>query len=278
MDATVPLAILGIYGVVALLERIPALRFKPSRLLRPFFATDVGWYAATVGVTVLFGPVFEGASQLRALLGIPGFEALALPLPLLVFSALVLYDLGQFLGHVLLHRFELLWRIHKVHHSSRTLDWLATTRGHTAEHLFRSLPTQAVLYALGLPFEAIAIAIVIYVVFAALGHSNLRLNLALLEPLFITPRLHRLHHVLETTEKNLGTVFSFWDRLAGRLAVHSAGPDDTLGVPGEEQTYPQSWWPQLLEPFRIRAKAESGFHRLRPAADLPAANRGDGGA
>lgn len=272
------LGILGVYGVVALLERIPALRFKPSPLLRPFFATDVGWYAATVGVTILFGPVFEGASQLRGSLGIPGFEALALPFPLLVFSALVLYDLGQFLGHVLLHRFELLWRLHKVHHSSRTLDWLATTRGHTGEHFFRSLPTQAVLYGLGLPFQAIAIAIVIYVVFAALGHSNLRLNLAFLEPLFITPRLHRLHHVLETTEKNLGTVFSFWDRLAGRLVVRTATPDDTLGVPGEEQTYPQTWWPQLREPFRLRARTVSSFRGQGPVADLSVASLGEDGA
>ena len=104
----------------------------------------------------------------------------------------------------------------------------------------------------------------IYVVFAALGHSNLRLDLALLEPLFITPRLHRIHHVLETTEKNLGTVFSFWDRLAGRLVVHPVEPWDALGVPGEEQTYPQTWWRQLLEPFRIRPRAESGVALAGP--------------
>lgn len=247
--------ILASYALLAVLERVPGLRFKASRLLRPFFATDVGWYVAAVAVTLLFSPLLQSIPSLRASAGLPGLESADFPLLLLVGITLVLYDLGAFLAHVVLHRFEWLWRIHKVHHSTRTLDWLATTRAHASEHLFRNIPTQAVLFALGLPLEAIAIALGIYGAFAALGHSNLRGDFSVLEPLLITPRLHRLHHVPETTHRNFATVFSFWDRMAGYLVIRDCGVDEALGVPGEEQSYPQSWWPQLTEPFRFRRDA-----------------------
>jgi hypothetical protein len=38
--------------------------------------------------------------------------------------------------------------------------------------------------------------------------------------------------------------------MAGTLVRKDTDPAATLGVPGEEHTYPQSWWRQLREPFR----------------------------
>lgn len=242
------LAILGIYGLVAALERVSRLQFRRSRFLRPHFLTDVGWYLSASVITVAFGPLLERLNGGVEALGAPTLGRIDVPLWGAVLIALVLYDLGAFASHVVLHRVGWLWRLHKVHHSSRVLDWLATTRAHAAEHLFRNIPTQAVLFAVGLPAEAVALALVAYAGFATFGHSNLSLNLSALEPLFITPRLHRLHHVPATTEKNFGTVFSLWDRLARSLVVKETGADEDLGVPGEEETYPQSWWRQLREP------------------------------
>jgi sterol desaturase/sphingolipid hydroxylase (fatty acid hydroxylase superfamily) len=86
---------------------------------------------------------------------------------------------------------------------------------------------------------------------AALGHSNLRIDLRFLEPVFITPRLHRLHHVPGTSQQNLGTIFSFWDRLRGTLANDEALPLAPIGVPGEIESYPQGWIRQLVEPLRF---------------------------
>ncbi len=36
----------------------------------------------------------------------------------------------------------------------------------------------------------------------------------------------------------------------GQLLAQDAGPGQPLGVPGEMDRYPQSWWRQLVEPFR----------------------------
>jgi sterol desaturase/sphingolipid hydroxylase (fatty acid hydroxylase superfamily) len=245
------LAIVGIYAGVAVLERVPLLQFRKSRFLRASFLTDVGWYVSAVLVTTAFGPFMEGLSSAVEGFGIPTLASASLPLWSLVGLAVVFYDFGAFASHTMLHRVDWLWRVHKVHHSSPVLDWLATTRAHVSEHLFRGIPTQAALFAIGFPTEAVALGLAIYAAFATLGHSNLRLDLGFLERVFVTPRLHRLHHVPATTDKNFATVFSFWDRLAGSLVVKATGPEECLGVPGEERTYPQSWWQQLCEPFRI---------------------------
>ena len=151
--------------------------------------------------------------------GVSTLASADLPLWFLVPLAVVLYDLLTFVSHVILHRVGWLWRVHKVHHSSRVLDWLATTRAHVSEHVFRGIPTQMVLFASGFPTEAVAIGLAVYAAFATLNHSNLRVDLRFLEGVFITPRLHRLHHVPETTDQNFAAVFSFWDRMAGTLVI-----------------------------------------------------------
>lgn len=261
------LAILGIYAGFAALERSPRLRFRPSRFLRPHFLTDVGWYLSAVAVAILFGPLLEGLARLVESAGIPTLARADLPLWSLVLIALVLYDFGAFACHIALHRVQWLWRVHKVHHSSPLLDWLATTRAHASEHLVRSVPTKAALFAIGLPSEAVALALVVYAGFATLGHSNLRVDLLRLEPLFITPRLHRLHHVPATTDRNFATVFSIWDRLAGSLVIRDTDAGKRFGVPGEEDSYPQSWWRQLCEPFRGR-RTSSARGLGPPAAEV----------
>ena len=251
--------LVGAYAVVASLERIPALRFKPSPFLRPFFRTDVLWQLSTFGVVLTARPFLHElpTSALAAEL-----EALALPAAVAI--AVILYDWTAFLIHKGLHLSDLLWEIHKVHHSSRTLDWLAATRQHALEGLLRNVPSQAVLFVVGFRAEAIAGAVLVYVAFAALGHGNLRVPLRPLELLFITPRLHRLHHVPGSSNTNFGTIFSVWDRLFGHLTVRDVGAEESLGVPEEIETYPQDFGAAFREPVR-RLLARG---RTRPCGSL----------
>ncbi len=243
-------AVLCTYALVALVERLPNLQVQASRFLRPFFATDVLWYLTTAAIIVTVGPSLAGLGNARASVGLLGLEHLQLPWLIQVLIATVLYDLGTWVAHVLLHRYDVLWRFHKVHHSSCVLDWLATTRGHGLERFARGIPTQTILYTLGLPVSALAAALVIYGAFAVIGHSNLRLNLSWMEGLFVTPRLHRLHHIPETTNNNFGTIFTLWDRCFGTLVIADPKEGHVLGVPGEIESYPQNYWRQLIQPFR----------------------------
>lgn len=260
MQFMTSLAVLSaIFLTVAALERVPALRFAPSRFLRPHLLTDAAWYGVAAATSLVSAVVFR--PQLERLAIPPVAHRVdAAPAALALVLAVLLYDLVAFGVHVIIHRSDVLWTVHKVHHSTRRLDWLATTRTHMCEHLVRNLPAQAALFAVGIPTPLIASAIAIYAVFALLGHSNLGVNLRRLEPLFITPRLHRLHHVPATTQNNFGTVFSIWDRLAGTLVARDTAPDEPMGVPGELDTYPQRFAQAARHPARELAGCRSDRH------------------
>lgn len=245
----VALLLAGAFVAVAALERVPRLRFVDSPFLRPFLATDVGWYFLSTGSgalsAIVLGPVLE---HLR--LDVVADAVAALPLAVRFPVAVVVFDFVGFVVHVVMHRSDLLWAVHKVHHSSLRLDWLATTRTHLFEHLVRNVPAQLVLFAMGVPASHIAFVSATYAVFALLGHSNLRLDLRWLEPVFVTPRLHRRHHVPATTQRNFATVLTVWDRLFGTLVVVDTAPDEAFGVPGERKSYPQ----RLVDAFRQPAR------------------------
>ena len=245
-------AILGVtISVLALLERAERFRFRSSPFFRAFFTTDliylVTGYVAGSSVAIAY---IVAATRLLGAAGIPRLAAAGTPLWLAAPLALVLLDLGNYLAHWLLHRVDFLWEFHKVHHSSSTLDWLATFRSHVVEQALRRLIAPVLLIAGGFSTDAVVLAGSVFYAWAAFNHANLRPRLRLLEPVLVTPRLHRLHHLPRTTERNLGTVFTVWDRLRGSLVVAESPGPMHFGIPGEMETYPQGWLRQLVEPPR----------------------------
>ncbi len=254
-----PIAILvAVAAVLAGLERLPYWRFRPQRFLRAHFATDTvylvtGYIAGTSAALAYVGAAshFVGAS-----VGLPRLAALHAPLWLHVAIALVALDAGNYAAHWLLHRVGALWELHKIHHSSRQLDWLATFRSHILEQVLRRVLAPVLLILIGVPLNAVAIAAGIFTAWGALNHSNLRFGPRWLEGVLVTPRLHRLHHDPATSEHNLGALLTLWDRLRGTLLTTEPTTPREFGVPGEVATYPQDWWAQLVAPFRLHRGAE----------------------
>lgn len=225
-------------------ERLPRLRVRPQPVVRAQLSGDV--------LYLLTGWIGLGALGLVAVRGASAWVDLewrSVPWLAQVLAALVLIDLGNYAAHRALHRVDALWRIHAVHHSIAELDWMATFRSHLLEQALRRAMAPLGVVALGVPLDATIAASSVFVVWAMTNHANVRLPLAWAEWLVVTPRLHRLHHVPATSERNFGTVLSVWDRLAGRLVVRDVDPDATLGLPRARATYPRSWWAQLRAPF-----------------------------
>jgi len=271
MSALVSFMVLSsLLAGVSALERVPALRFAPRRLLRPFLATDGAWYLVGTGANLVSAFVLRPVLSQLALPGVAESIAGA-PVLLRMALALAVYDGVAFVIHVGIHRSPALWSVHKVHHSSLRLDAMATTRTHMFEHMVRNLPAQACLLALGFSAEAVAFVLVVYATFALVGHGNLRIGNRWVELAFVTPRLHRLHHLPDSSHQNLGTVFTLWDRLSGRLLTRDASPEERTGVPGELDLYPQRFAAAFGQPLREararrpRARAAT-FH---PVVALP---------
>ena len=240
-------------AVLALAERAPTLWRRRSRLLRANAFTDVAFLAiawlAIAQLTLTW--VAWATGTVHGALGLPTPDGVPLWLEIVV--AIVLLDLGNYVAHWLLHRIPWLWRVHAVHHSSPMLDWLATFRSHLLEQLLRRLVAPLLLIAIGVSPAAVAIGSAIFLAWAILNHSNLRVNLRFLEPVFITPRLHHLHHIAASSENNLGTMLNIWDRLAGRLSLAEVDPETRLG--NGHRDYPQSFWALLRAPFRRASRA-----------------------
>jgi sterol desaturase/sphingolipid hydroxylase (fatty acid hydroxylase superfamily) len=108
----------------------------------------------------------------------------------------------------------------------------------------------ALLIVAGAPLDAVAIGGGVFTAWAVLNHSNLRFGSGVLETVLVTPRFHRAHHVPETSDRNLGTILTIWDRMRGTTAPGVSEPTAVFGVPQEVHTYPQTWLRQLFEPMR----------------------------
>ncbi len=248
--------------VVIALERTRLRRIE-APFLRAHFATDVAFYAT--GVIALGIAMRAGALHIAAAAGVP-------PLPewpvIATFAlTLTLYDLGAWLAHRIVHRVEFLWRVHKIHHASPRLDWLAAFRMHPIELALRHALSPVLLLLLGFPVAHVGAVSILAGGWAALVHGNLHVRWDALEWLLITPRVHHLHHAPATSDRNFGAILSVWDRLAGRLSCETAPRDALLGVPGEIGTRPHGWWAQLHAPFARGDEApEPNCPRPQPRA------------
>ncbi len=146
------------------------------------------------------------------------FNLLGLPLWINLVLSILLFDLLIYLQHVAFHKFAILWRIHRIHHTDLQFDVTTGVRFHPFEILLSMLYK---LLAVVL-FGPVAIAIILYEVllnaFALFTHSNLGLPArleVLIRRIVVTPDMHRVHHsvIKVETDSNYGNIFSFWDKL-----------------------------------------------------------------
>ena len=236
-----------VYVLVGRLERMPALRFRELTSPRPYLATDVGWYGIAILASAASVFVFRPLLTRLAVTPIRD-QIMRLPLAVKLVVAVLVFDFVSFLVHRTMHRYQPLWNIHKVHHSTLELDGLATTRTHMIENMVRFLPGQALLFLVGTPVSIVASAVALSAIYGVSNHSNIGLDLRTLERLLVTPRLHRRHHVPSTTMNNYGTIFTLWDRLFGTLLQADMTDDERYGVPGEIDTYPQAFAAAFRQP------------------------------
>lgn len=253
----------GTIVAVVILERIAHFRFRDAAFFRDYFTSDLIYLASALGLGAQFAGSFVTplTEWIESFVAIPRMGTIALPMWISLPLAVALTDVGGYVAHRLLHRSNALWEFHKVHHSARVVDWLATFRSHFVEQIVRNLFGPVLAIVAGFPLDVTLLAAGVYAAFAVFNHSNTKINLRWAEPVFVTPRLHRTHHLPGATcQKNFATVFTVWDRLFGTLDMQSAACE-VFGVPDEVHSFPQSWTAQLLEPFRRMLK--HGWNRTK---------------
>lgn len=251
--------ILAGMAALALVERVVPLqaRGRANRAhLAPNLALTLLTFAlnATLSTALVLGlrAVERSGGGLLALLPLP-------PLALGVLAVLAL-DLATYAAHVAMHRFPVLWRFHRVHHSDPTLDVTTTLRQHPGEGVVRFAFLVAAGLALGASPAAYALYRVASAATALLEHANLRFPPRLDDALalvFTWPNLHKVHHSRDArfTDTNYGNLVSWWDRLFGTFTPAREGARIAYGLDGLDDDATQRTAGLMALPFRTNGLA-----------------------
>lgn len=174
-------------------------------------------------------------------------------LQLLIFF--VLNDLVQWFTHVMLHRFPILWRFHRVHHSVIEMGFAAHLRYHWMENIFyKPLKTLAVMLVGGFEPEQAFFIHFIAITIGHLNHANVRITWGPFKYLINNSVMHLFHHARVLPEGqqpgvNFGISLSCWDYIF-RTNYIPQTTDGTyeLGFDDIEE-FPTSFWKQLVVGF-----------------------------
>jgi len=175
-------------------------------------------------------------------------------LPQLLLCILVA-DLAQYWTHRAYHEVPYLWKFHSVHHSAKTMDWLAGSRQHMLELIFTRICVVGPLFVLGFS-EGVMNAYIIIVGFQAVfNHANVHLPWGPLKYIIVTPDFHHWHHSQddEAIDRNYAAHYAFLDYIFGtavKVPKHKPFPE-RYGVVGDYM--PDGFVNQQMFPFRARA-------------------------
>jgi len=127
-----------------------------------------------------------------------------------------LFDLAIYAWHVASHRYEGLWRFHKIHHSDKSFNVSTGFRFHVFDLLLEIVYKCLFVIVIGVDAYLVLTIEIIELFFIFFHHANLQIPYeAEISQYIITPSLHRTHHSTQRREhdSNYGIVLAFWDKL-----------------------------------------------------------------
>lgn len=175
----------------------------------------------------------------------------SVPSWLAVIATLLFLDFAIYCQHILSHKWPLLWRLHRVHHTDLEFDATTAVRFHPLEIIISMLYKVLCIYLIGgEPSAVIAFEIILNGA-ATFNHSNINIPSALdkkLRRLIVTPDMHRIHHstIKTETDSNYGFSISCWDRFCKTYTAEPETSQTTMAIG--------------LKPYR--EPAELGFMKL----------------
>ncbi|MFO7831359.1 MAG: sterol desaturase family protein [Desulfuromonadaceae bacterium] len=228
----------------------------------------LGTAAITVSPSVdhLLG---QSAEPQYGLLGV-----LHLPVALEFGIAFVLFDWSFYWWHRANHGVPLLWRFHNVHHIDPDLDVTTAFRFHVVEIGYSAAFRAMQVLLIGPAAWMYFMYELVFISGTLFHHSNVKLPLQterILNKVFVTPRMHGIHHssIRNETNSDYSTVFSCWDRLHRSLRLNVPQKDIRIGVPA--YAHPEDNHPVTL--LKMPFKQQRPY--WRDPAGIPLVKRPD---
>ncbi|MEH6546762.1 MAG: sterol desaturase family protein [Sneathiella sp.] len=166
--------------------------------------------------------------------------------------AMLLADLFQYAAHRFFHSNSIMWRFHSVHHSIKTIDWIAGSRLHLVDILITRSFSYLPLYLMGFSISVFYTYVAIVAFQAVLAHANTRIPFGPLKYLFVTPQYHQWHHSDDPRHynKNFAIHFPAIDKLFGTYFLPGTDWPKSMGL-GTVQM-PKGYVRQFIRPFISR--------------------------
>lgn len=251
------LDLLGSTIIFAALEKLFPL-YRGQLLFRKEWQTDmmhfafnhfiVGLALLTVNFAIhrLFGWMVNDSVH-DAVQAIPFIPQLLL--------CILVADLVQYWFHRSYHEVPFLWRFHAVHHSAKTMDWLAGSRQHMLELICTRVGVLGGLYVLGFEKNVMDAYIIIVGFQAVFNHANVHLPWGPLKYVFVTPDFHHWHHSSDEVaiDRNYAAHYAFLDHLFGTAIKGQKGFPEKYGVQGDYM--PDGFVAQQKFPFSSQKKS-----------------------
>ena len=164
-------------------------------------------------------------------------------------------DFFQWLTHIMMHRFDFLWKFHKVHHSVKEMGFAAHFHYHWMENiLYKPLKVFAVMLIGGFEPEHAYLIHFLTITIGHLNHSNIKLSYGALKYIFNNPIMHLHHHASSSSNNfktgvNFAISLSIWDYIFKTNYIPNENGDTKLGYEGD-QSMAKSFFGQLFYGFK----------------------------
>jgi sterol desaturase/sphingolipid hydroxylase (fatty acid hydroxylase superfamily) len=236
------------------LERLFALH-KDQKILRRGLRADILHFLFSRTIADVFTFLFVGALILLIHWMVsPAFQAQVASQPRLVQlgEAILIANVGGYIGHRMSHQIPFLWRFHSVHHSISEMDWLAAARVHPLDQIVTKALIIVPLYMLGYSKATLGAYIGLATVHAVFIHANVRIRFGPLRWLIGSPEFHHWHHSAdpEAHNKNFAGELPLLDLLFGTFYLPKDRMPQRYGV---SEPVPVGYIGQMLYPFRKTA-------------------------
>ena len=164
-------------------------------------------------------------------------------------------DFFQWITHIMMHRFDFLWKFHKVHHSVKEMGFAAHFHYHWMENiLYKPLKVFAVMLIGGFEPEQAYLIHFLTITIGHLNHSNIKLSYGALKYIFNNPIMHLHHHASSSSNNfktgvNFAISLSIWDYIFKTNYIPNENGDTKLGYEGD-QSMAKSFFGQLFYGFK----------------------------
>jgi sterol desaturase/sphingolipid hydroxylase (fatty acid hydroxylase superfamily) len=227
-------------------------QYPTQGTFRPEWTLDVAYFLSThLPVQILSLMILLPATAASRHLANPTLQHFVGGLPWLVqFAfAVLIADFAEYAAHRLVHTVPFLWRFHAVHHSAKSLDWIAGSRAHFVDDVIIRGTVLLPIVLLGFSQSVVAGYLVFVTLHATWTHCNFGPTSAWLENFLVLPRHHHWHHAIEkeAIDKNYAIHFPWIDRIFGTFYSPKERWPESYGLAGEELS--PSFIGQTIRPF-----------------------------